>query len=130
MRFSVFLFSCVLIMTACQKKRFQECAEFNKIIGEWNCIEYNLGDRILIEENGRITFKYSLERDVRLKLIGCGLSDYYASDYNYFKLEVKEGNYGFFINSTFDTLIKFGGAYNFNTYKFENSYNMRRYVKK
>jgi|LakMenEpi03Aug12_release.lakeMendotaPanAssembly.Ray.scaffolds.fasta_scaffold510347_2 hypothetical protein len=117
-------------MTACQKKRFEECADYNKLIGEWICINNNESDRILIKDNGRITYTYSLERDVRLKLRGCDLKDYYSSGYQYFKLEVKEGNYSFFINSTFDTLIKFGGAYNDNTYKFENSYNLRRYVKK
>jgi hypothetical protein len=130
MKLIICIFSCVFFNVACQKKRFEECTDYNKLIGEWICINNNESDRILIKVNGRITYTYSLERDVRLKLYGCGLKDYYSSGYQYFKLEVKEGNYGFFINSTFDTLIKFGGAYNDNTNKFENSYNLRRYVRK
>jgi len=70
-----FLSSILLVFfCSCQKKRFQECPEFNKIVGEWNCVEYNEGARILIENNGRITYTYSLERDVKLKLLGCSLN--------------------------------------------------------
>ena len=119
-----------VIMTACQKKRFEECSDYNKLIGEWICIDNNEDNRILIRENGRIIFTYSLERDVKVKLLGCGFKDFYLSGYQYFKLDVKDGNYGLFISSTFDTILSGGGAYNNNIQNLENNFTSRRYVKK
>ena len=109
---------CVLILSfllsSCRKNKFVSCEGFDKIVGEWRSINTDLEERISITDRGVISIYPTTERKRRYKTASC----YYVPTsqilppHFVFKLRNTESSSRLLVNTSFDTISHYGGAFN------------------
>lgn len=104
----------IFLLFSCRKNKFIPCEDFEKIVGEWRSINTDFEERISITDRGVISIYPTTERKRRYKTTSCS---YITTSQNlppYFKFSLRnsESNVGLLVNSTFDTIGHYGGAFN------------------
>ncbi|TNF45719.1 MAG: hypothetical protein EP305_13170 [Bacteroidetes bacterium] len=110
---------------SCRKKEFISCPNFEKVVGEWQCIDTETKDIIRIDISGKVVFIHNMERKQSFYYQRCELKS--GSTGNYFHFSRDEGSLMLRINQFFDTITSFSGGYEHNP---ENIEYETRFVKK
>lgn len=97
------------LIFSCQKKEFQSCPEYEKLIGTWESINGDSEYEITYGKEGVVVEKSDFERTERYKIKQCSYKNLR------FKMEIyhsKAFTRGCKTNITIDTISLLMGAYN------------------
>ncbi|MGV3632152.1 MAG: hypothetical protein ACO1O6_13160 [Bacteroidota bacterium] len=109
MRNAVLILSLCLSFS-CKKNEFQSCALHSNLIGEWQSINSDTKNTIIIDENGLIVKTFGVERKLKYEAIACSNFYYENKDYIFYDSEQEEAIVGFLVNSSLDTILTSTGS--------------------
>ncbi|MGV3631580.1 MAG: hypothetical protein ACO1O6_10245 [Bacteroidota bacterium] len=95
---------------SCQKNKFESCTNFEKLVGEWESINADTDNRLIIKSDGEIYDKIGLERSKKIKSESCSYVPNSNGNGFHFTVNSFDGHRIYYINNTFDTITKGRGA--------------------
>ncbi|MGV3631578.1 MAG: hypothetical protein ACO1O6_10235 [Bacteroidota bacterium] len=121
----------ILMLFSCKKNNFQECQNFDKLIGSWENIDGDTKASITVYKTGKIKHIKGLERSLKIKYSSC--SYYQQNNRNIFVFDNPKSVYptmGYYeLNQTFDTLWSMYGSYDLSKDSSSYSIGGMRFIK-
>ncbi|TNF45720.1 MAG: hypothetical protein EP305_13175 [Bacteroidetes bacterium] len=112
---------------SCRKKEFTSCPNFEKVVGEWQCIDTETKDKLIVQSDGTLIVYFNMERSKKYRHTFC---EFKGSNLGYFVFFKNSDNPKYmnalWFKSSFDTLVMRAGTYN---QSLENVGDERRYIK-
>ena len=104
----MFLF---LLLASCKEEiKFQSCSFHPQLVGEWESIYSDTKNTFIIRENGLITEKFGIERQLTYQAATCKAFTYQNKDNITYRDEKEDIVAGFLLNPTRDTILTGTGA--------------------